>query len=155
MLRLSLLDPDPFLARREAIAGHGAAVLVRSALAEGFLTGKFSAGSTFADARDQRREWDAARIARTAAQAARFDFAAAAAGSALAAAVRYPLGFSEVSSVVLGTKTAAQAAQNFAIDVVGDFDPAMRERIAATQVALDLRQRPAPLWRRILRRLRG
>lgn len=155
MVRLNLLDPDPFVARREAIAGHGAAVLVRSALAEGFLTGKFAADTVFPDAHDQRREWDAARIARTAGQAARFEFAAAAAGSALAAAVRYPLGFPEVSSVVLGTKTAAQAAQNFALDASAAFDAAMCERIAATQAALGLRQRPVPLWRRILRRLRG
>jgi aryl-alcohol dehydrogenase-like predicted oxidoreductase len=155
MLRLSLLDPDPFIARREAIAARGAAVLVRSALAEGFLTGKYAAGATFADARDQRHAWDASRIDRLADHAARFGFAATSAGSPLAAAARYPLSFPEVSSVVLGTRTAAQAAQNFAVDAGTGLDAPTLARIESTQSALGLRQKPAPLWRRLLRRLRG
>lgn len=109
----SLLDPRPLISRREAIAQRGLGVIVRSCLKEGFLTGKYSASSVFSDPADQRHQWGAEKIAQTAAAVERFRFLENEAGSLLNAAVRYPLSFSEVSTVVLSTKTAAQAAQNF------------------------------------------
>lgn len=56
-LRFSLLDPDPFLRRVARLRQSGLAVLVRSTLKEGFLTGKFKRDATFPDVNDQRHTW--------------------------------------------------------------------------------------------------
>lgn len=112
-LPFSLLDPDPFLLRVERLRQSGLAVLIRSALKEGFLTGKFRRDATFPDPNDQRHDWSAARIARTVDEVERFRFLESDAGSLLRAAVAYPLSYPEVSTVLLGTKTAVQADSNF------------------------------------------
>ena len=112
-LPFSLLDPDPFLLQIERLRQSGLAVLIRSALKEGFLTGKFKRDATFPDPNDQRHGWSPARIAATVDEVDRFRFLEAEAGSMVRAAVAYPLSFPEVSSVLLGTKTAAQAEANF------------------------------------------
>jgi myo-inositol catabolism protein IolS len=112
-LPFSLLEPDPFLLRVGRLRHSSLAVLIRSTLKEGFLSGKFRRNATFPDPNDQRHRWSAARIARTVDQVERFRFLAAEAGSLLRAAVAYPLCYPEVSAVLLGTKTAAQAQSNF------------------------------------------
>jgi len=53
-LPFSLLDPDPFELRIERLRTSGLAVLIRSALKEGFLTGKFTRRSTFPDRANRR-----------------------------------------------------------------------------------------------------
>jgi aryl-alcohol dehydrogenase-like predicted oxidoreductase len=155
MLRVSLLDPDPFLMRRQAIAEAGCGVLVRSALAEGFLSGKFTRDAVFADPADQRREWSRERIARTVGQVEHFRFLEAAAGSLAAAAAAWPLAFPEVSCVALGVRSAAQAQANFGAAAGIRLDPATLARVDAVQRELGLRQSPRPLWRRIAARLLG
>jgi myo-inositol catabolism protein IolS len=112
-LPFSLLDPDPFLRRVARLRRSGLAVLVRSTLKEGFLTGKFKRDATFPDPNDQRHAWSAARIAETVDEVERFRFLEADAGPMVRAAVAYPLSFPEVSTVLLGTRTAAQAESNF------------------------------------------
>jgi myo-inositol catabolism protein IolS len=112
-LPFSLLDPDPFLRRVARLRQSGLAVLIRSTLKEGFLTGKFQRNATFPDLNDQRHTWSAAQIAAMVDEVERFRFLAADTGSMMRAAVAYPLSFPEVSAVLLGTKTAAQAESNF------------------------------------------
>lgn len=154
MVRASLLDPDPLLARREAIAAAGIGVLVRSALAEGFLAGRYRADQAFDDPTDQRREWPRGRIAATVAKVERFRFLERAGRPLVAAAAAWPLSFPEVSSVVLGVRSQTQAEANFGQAGAVALDPAERERIADLQRDLGLRQKPRPLWRRMLDRLR-
>jgi aryl-alcohol dehydrogenase-like predicted oxidoreductase len=155
MLRMSLLDPDPFLACRDAIATARPAVVVRSALREGFLSGKFNATSVFDDPADQRREWTRERIAQTVAAVEHFRFLENDAGSLAVAAARYPLCFPEVSTVVVGTRSALQAQANFGTAPASMLGPDVQAAIAQLQDSLGLRSLPRPLWRRILERIRS
>jgi aryl-alcohol dehydrogenase-like predicted oxidoreductase len=77
----------------------------------------------------------------------RFRFLEADGRSVLVAAVRYPLAFPEVSTVLLGTKTAAQARVNFG-DVPGPgLDGATLEAIRSVQRSLGLFDRqPRRFW---------
>lgn len=154
MVRASLLDPDPLLSRREAIAAAGVGVLVRSALSEGFLTGKYRADQVFDDPTDQRREWPRERIAETVAKVERFRFLERAGRPLAAAAAAWPLSIPEVSSVVLGVRSETQAEANFGAAAAVALDHAECERIVDLQRELGLRQRLRPLWRRMLDRLR-
>ena len=154
MLRAGLLDPDPLLLRREAIAAAGIGVLVRSALAEGFLAGKFRADHVFDDPGDQRREWPRERIAATVATVERFRFLETEGRSLAQAAAAWPLSLPEVSCVVLGVRSAAQADANFGAGAAVPLPPSDLDRIADLQRELGLRQRPRALWRRVLDRLR-
>lgn len=136
-LPFSLLDPDPFLLRAARLRRSGLAVLIRSSLKEGFLTGKFRRDATFPDPNDQRHGWSAAQIARTVDDVERLRFLEADAGSMVRAAVAYPLSFPEVSTVLLGTKTAAQADSNFGQIPGVRLSTASLRRIVAVQDELD------------------
>jgi len=136
-VRFSLLDPDPFLLRMDRLRQSGLAVLIRSVLKEGFLTGKFRRDATFPDPNDERHSWSAARIARTVDAAERFRFLEADAGSMLRAAAAYPLSFPEVSTVLLGIKTSAQADVNIGQIPGARLSTASLRRVAAVQDELD------------------
>jgi aryl-alcohol dehydrogenase-like predicted oxidoreductase len=140
-LRLSLLDPDPFLRRIERLRNSRLGVLVRSSLKEGFLTGKFKRDATFASANDQRHTWTKEQIATTVDEVERFRFLETEAHSMVRAAVAYPLCFPEVSSVLLGTRTAAQAESNFSQIPGARLSRASLQRILALQDELDLGHR--------------
>lgn len=144
----NLLQPDPLLARAKKIALSRKAVIVRSALREGFLTGKFDRNATFADAADQRHQWSRADIERTVAQVEQFRFLESEAGSMTAAAARYPLSFAPVSTVILGTKSVSQAEHNFGRVAGEDLSQASLKRIHTLQLKMALGNR----WPRILRR---
>lgn len=136
-LKFSLLDPDPFLQRIERLRKSRLAVLIRSTLKEGFLTGKFKRDVTFPSPDDQRHGWSAAQIAQTVDQVERFRFLEAEAGSMVRAAVAYPLSFPEVSTVLLGTKNVKQADANFG-DIPGArLTPESLGRVIALQDELD------------------
>lgn len=152
-LPLSLLDPDPFLLRVGRLRQSGLAVLIRSALKEGFLAGKFRRDATFPDPNDQRHSWSAAQIAQTVDEVERFRFLEAEAGSMVRAAVAYPLSFPEVSSVLLGTKTAAQADSNFSQIPGARLSQASLRRILALQDELDAGGRRT--WRAYIRQILG
>jgi myo-inositol catabolism protein IolS len=152
-LPLSLLDPDPFLRAVMKLRESGLAVLVRSTLKEGFLTGKFRRGERFADPADQRHKWSARRVARTVERAERFRFLEATSASMLQAAVAYPLSFPEVSSVLLGTKTTRQAQANFGEIPGGRLSREDLVRVLALQDELDAGNRRG--WRAIVRRMLG
>ena len=113
MIPFSLLDPDPFLARRERLAASGRAVMIRSVLKEGFLTGKYTRESTFTDPDDQRSKLTREQIAVRVDQVDRLRFLESSSGSLLRAAIAYPLSFPEVSSTVLGVKRVRDAEENF------------------------------------------
>jgi myo-inositol catabolism protein IolS len=152
-LPFSLLDPDPFELRIERLRKSGLAVLIRSALKEGFLTGKFTGSSTFPDPNDQRHSWSQAQIARTVDEVQRFRFLESEAGSMVRAAIAYPLSFPEVSTVLLGTKTESQAQVNFA-DIPGArLSRASLQRVLVVQDELDAGHRRS--LRALAKRLLG
>jgi aryl-alcohol dehydrogenase-like predicted oxidoreductase len=145
----SLLDPDPFMAKIAAIHAGDKAVIVRSALREGFLTGKFKRDATFPDPLDQRHALSAHEIAETVDRVERFRYLEKEAGSMVAAAARYPLSFAEVATVILGTKSVHQADSNFGSVAGGTLSRATLDEIRATQIESSAGTR----WRRTLRRL--
>lgn len=150
-LPFSLLDPDPFLARVARLRASGIAVIIRSTLKEGFLTGKFTRNASFPDPLDQRHEWSRKQIEKVVDQVSRFRFLEEETGSLLRAAVHYPLSFPEVSTVIMGTKSAAQAESNFSDLPGGRLSTRSLQRIAQIQDELGLGSRRE----RLLRLLRG
>ena len=149
MVKFSILDPDPFLARLHRIREKRPAVIVRSALKEGFLTGKFKRDAKFPDPNDQRHEWTREQIEETVDQVEKFRFLEEDNGSMVVAAARYPLSFAETSSVVLGTKNTTQAQSNFGQVPGKVLSAAQLGRIRQMQDELRLR---APRYR-ILQKL--
>jgi myo-inositol catabolism protein IolS len=109
MVRFSLLDPEPFLSRVRLLRQKRPAVIVRSALKEGFLTGKYTRDVTFTDPDDQRSAWTREQIETAVDAVERFRFLESEAGSMVVAAAAYPLAFAETSTVVLGTDKVSYA----------------------------------------------
>jgi aryl-alcohol dehydrogenase-like predicted oxidoreductase len=152
---VSLLDPEPLSARLSVLRRSGLAVIARSALREGFLTGKYARDARFSDPLDQRSSWSAQRIAATVDQVERFRFLEAEQGSMLLAAARYPLSFDVVSTVILGTRSAAYADSNFGLVPAAGLAPGTLAHIAGVQRELGLFDTAASRWRRRLSRLFG
>jgi aryl-alcohol dehydrogenase-like predicted oxidoreductase len=150
MVTMNLLQPDPFLALRGEIAASGKGIIVRSALREGFLAGRFTRNTKFADPTDQRSRWSAQRIAETVDQVERFRFLAARSGSLARAAIAYPLSFPEVASVAVGVKTLSEAEENFGKAAGWRLTAAELSQVLELQSDLGLRQRIT-----LRRRLRG
>jgi aryl-alcohol dehydrogenase-like predicted oxidoreductase len=145
----NLLEPDPLLARLRLIRSRQKAVIVRSALREGFLTGKYKRDATFPDPNDQRHKWSKEQIAKTVDLVEQFRFLESDAGSMILAAARYPLSFPEVSTVVLGTKSVSQAESNFGAVPDARLTEEALDKIRERQLELGLGDR----WPRLLRRL--
>lgn len=136
-LRFSLLDPDPFLRRIGRLRSSGLAVLIRSSLKEGFLTGKYGRDATFPDVNDQRHKLSPQQISRTVDEVERFRFLGDDVASMVRAAVAYPLSFPEVSAVLLGTKNSSQADVNFGQIPGARLSPAILRRVLLVQDQLD------------------
>ena len=150
MIPFSLLDPDPFLARRERLAASGRAVMIRSVLKEGFLTGKYSRDARFTDPDDQRSKLTREQIAARVDQVERLRFLEQASGSLVRAAIAYPLSFPEVSTTVLGVKRHKDADENFGQAPGLRLSAGELERVADLQREMGLR---APgFFRRLLGR---
>lgn len=152
---VSLLDPDPLLARLALLRERGVGVIARSVLKGGFLTGKYDAAVRFTDPADQRRDWEPARIRTLVQQAHAFDFLAEAAGTLHAAAIAYPLSFAEVSTVILSCKSVEQVDANLGSDLPAALPPAVLGRIAQVQRQLGVSPASgaARLWRRLKARI--
>lgn len=152
---VSLLDPGPLVERLALLRQRKLAVVARSALKGGFLTGKYNANTAFIDPADERREWSRERIRDTARQARSFGFLADVAGSLHAAAIAYPLSFPEVSTVLLSSKTVEQAQANFGGDIPASLNAETLLRIQHTQRQLGVNpaSRAIRLWRRLRRAL--
>ena len=138
---MSLLDPDPVMSRLRAIHDSGKAVIVRSALREGFLTGKFKRDARFPDPNDQRHELKPGEIAELVDEVERFRFLEKEAGSMVVAAARYPLSFAEVSTVILGTKNARQASSNFGEVPGGTLSRGALDAVRDLQIEMGLGER--------------
>jgi aryl-alcohol dehydrogenase-like predicted oxidoreductase len=151
-LPLSLLDPLPFLARAKRLRDSGLGVIARSSLKEGFLTGKYSRDAVFSDPNDRRSKLTREQIAHTLDQVEAMRFLEVEQGSLLLAAARYPLSFSEISTVIMGTKNAKQAESNFGAVPGKRLSAASLERVARVQDELGLwsfRARLERGWRRV------
>jgi len=158
MVAVSLLNPDPFLARREQIAASGKAVIARSSLREGFLAGKFTRDTVFSDPADQRSKWTRAQIVEIVDQVEQFRFLEDRVGTLARAAIGYPLSFPEVSSVVLGVRRVWEADEDFGRAAGIRLTPEEFERVTALQKDLGLREPQgiaARIWQRITSGLRG
>jgi aryl-alcohol dehydrogenase-like predicted oxidoreductase len=154
-IKLSLLDPRPLLDRLDRIRARAPAVIARSCLKDGFLTGKWGADSRFDDPNDQRSRWSREQVAATAGAAERFRFLEEEAGTMTAGAIRYALSFPEVSTVILSAKNAEQAAVNFAAGEAGPLGTATLARIRRVQNELGLFADSLPTrLRRVARKLR-
>ncbi len=129
---VSLLDPDPLVARLGSLRERGVGVIARSALRGGFLTGKYGAGTRFSDASDQRSQWDARHIEALAAQVSALDIVAETLGSLHAAAIAYPLSFDVVSTLLLGCKDDSQVDANLGTPL-RTLTPDTLRRIAEVQ----------------------
>lgn len=147
----NLLQPYPLVARLEEIRRRGLAVIVRSALREGFLTGKFSRGKRFSDPQDQRSKWPPEEVDRTIDNVEQFRFLEREAGSLAVAAARYPLSFPETSTVILGTKTPEQADVNFGLVSQAVLSAKALSRIGDVQARIGARSRV----RETIDRIRG
>lgn len=154
MVTVSLLDPDPFLSCIDRLRSSGVAVMARSSLREGFLTGKFKRDQKFTDASDERSKLSEKQIADRVDRVERFRFLEQEAGSMVRAAVAYPLTFPEVSTVVLGSTSVSQADGNFGEIPGARLSPLAMERIAAMQRELGLRVEESRI-RRWIHRLMG
>lgn len=152
---VSLLDPDPLIARLALLRERGVGVIARSVLKGGFLTGKYDAAARFTDPADQRREWEPAHIRTLAQQAQAFSFLAESAGSLHAAAIAYPLSFPEVSTVILSCKSVEQVEANLGGESPCALTPALLERVAQVQRQLGVfpARGVAGLWRRLKARI--
>lgn len=112
-LEFGLLKPLPLVRRLEEVRRKNLGVIVRSTLKGGFLTGKYSASTTFDEPTDQRSQWSRHEIQRLADAVERFGFLRHGGSSLLEAALAYPLAFPEVSTVIVSTKSISQADNNF------------------------------------------
>lgn len=150
---VSLLDPDPLMARLPLLRQRQVGVIARSVLKGGFLSGKYSEASRFDDPADQRREWDVERIRHTARQADAFRFLVPAVGSLHAAAIAYPLSFPEVSTVILSSKNVAQVDANLGPGAPAVLSAELLGQIEHLQRAIGVfpAGRTARLWRRLQR----
>lgn len=141
MVAFSLLDPDPFLAKLDAIRKSGVGIIIRSSLKEGFLTGKYKRDARFPDPNDQRHSWTPEQIASTVDMAERFRFLEQEVGSMMVGAACYPLCFQETSSVALGTKSVKHAETNFGVVPASRLSDASLRRIQTLQREMGLFQR--------------
>lgn len=146
----NLLEPDPLLSRMEGVRAARKGIVVRSALREGFLAGKFRTDATFPDPDDQRHKWSRDQIAETVARVEHFRFLEAEIGSMAVAAARYPLSFPEVSTVIMGTKSVQQAESNFGVTPGAGLSPQALRQIRDVQAAVGARKG----WKRLLKWLR-
>ncbi len=141
-LEFSLLAPRPYLSRLAEIGNSKVGVIVRSCLRDGFLTGKYSSNSQFADTQDQRHKLSRREIKTLIAQVEKFRFLADNNVTLMQAAARYPLSFSETSTVILGTKTETQANINFGAISGHTLNSEALARISRVQKSLGLDRGP-------------
>lgn len=151
---MSLLDPDPLIDRLHRLRDRRLGIIVRSSLKEGFLAGKFARDVQFTDPDDLRSKLTREQIDALLDDVERFRFLEVEQGSMAAAAARYPLSFPEVSTVILGTKTLAQAGSNFGEIPGARLSAASLRRITRIQNTTGIRS-VRQLAYETLRRLAG
>lgn len=150
-LPCNLLEPLPYLPRLQPIARRGLGVIVRSSLKGGFLTGKYTRASRFTDGKDQRGKLSDTERRTLSAQVEAMRFLEHAPGSLALAAARYPLSFAQTATVILGTKTAAQAQFNFGEVPGGTLAEDTLQHIRRVQEQLGLWPAAWRLWLQTLK----
>ena len=154
MVPFNLVSPDPLIANIDLIREKRPAVIVRGALHAGLLTGKYGRDHRFSNPGDERHSLTAEKIAAVIDTLEDFRFLEEAAGSIILGALRYPLAWTEVSTVVIGTRTLEHVEVNFG-QVSGRPLPAETlHRIEAVQKSLGVFDRSGRL-KDTLRRLLG
>lgn len=110
----SILEPDVgravFPVAREKKVG----VIVREALASGWLTGKFDATTQFPPSDHRSRKFPPERIKELAGKVGQLDFLREECGSLGNAAIQFVLSEPSVSSVIIGCKSPEQVDSNIA-----------------------------------------
>jgi len=109
---------------------HDIGLIIREPLASGMLTGKYTASATFGEG-DMRTEWPPEFLALQARLAEKCRFLATPERTLAQAALRFVLDAPEVSVVIPGIKTVAQAVENLAaselLGLTADEHTAIRE----------------------------
>lgn len=112
-MTMSLLDPAVFSESISLIQREKPAVLVKSSLKQGFLTGKYDGDFRFTDPCDQRSKMSEQSVQKILRQVEAFRFLENDREPLMLSAARYPLAFPEISSVLMGCKNYQQAKMNF------------------------------------------
>ena len=124
----NLLRQDPeeelFPQARESDVG----LIIRSPLCSGMLSGNYAADTVF-DASDVRASWPPGYLAMQADLADSVRALATESRSLAQAALRFVLDAAEISVVIPGIKTAAQAEENLAVSDLPELTPEEREAI--------------------------
>jgi aryl-alcohol dehydrogenase-like predicted oxidoreductase len=117
----------------------GVAIIARTPLCFGFLTGAVTAATEFAPG-DHRRAWPRAQIERWVKGAAAMQAAAGAPAnqSQSQAALRFCLSFRAVSAVIPGILSPKEATENAAASNFGPLADAARDRIVALNREIEL-----------------
>ena len=124
----NLLRQEPSEDLFAAVQGNDVGLIIRSPLCSGMLSGNYSAATTF-DASDVRAAWPPGYLALQAEVANSVRFLATEQRSLAQAALRFVLDAPEVSVVIPGIKTAAQAAENLAVSDMPELTAEEREAI--------------------------
>jgi len=141
----------PFLPRLQKIERSGLGVIIRSSLKGGFLIGKYSRDTVFSDSNDQRSKLSLQDRNKLFDQIDAMRFLEQDCGSLALAAARYPLSFAATSTVLLGTKTEAQARFNFGKVPGGRLSEDNLQRIQSAQKQLGLWPAAWKLWLQTLK----
>ncbi len=116
---------------------HDIGLVIREPLANGMLTGKYPATTTFGEG-DMRTEWPQEFLALQARLADKARFLATPARTLAQAALRFVLDAPEVSVVIPGVKTVEQALENLAAsDLAGVDSRRTRQHSALLEDLLD------------------
>lgn len=131
-VNLNLLDQR--LVAEDALSlarGHGAAVVARTPLCFGFLTGLLDETAAF-DAADHRSRWSAEQVRLWQSGARLFaDMLTEPGQTRIQAALRFCLSFDGVASVIPGILTPAEARENASASALGPYPPDAVARIRA------------------------
>lgn len=109
-------------------AAAGIAIIARTVLENGFLSGKFAADHIFPEG-DHRNRWSAERRGRLLSSVARVSAALPGGGGIGQAAIRFALTPAEVSVVIPGATSPAQVEQNWRAAARGLLSAGERERL--------------------------
>lgn len=138
MVPFNILEPDPLVATLDLLREKKPGVIARTSLYGGLLTGKYGREHRFTDPRDQRSDWPPEEIAAAVDGLRNFLFLEDLVGSTTIGAARYPLAWPEVSTVLIGTRTLAQAEENFSQISGRPLPPEVLDRIQTAQRSLDM-----------------
>jgi aryl-alcohol dehydrogenase-like predicted oxidoreductase len=124
----NLLRQDPREELFPEARDNDVGLIIRSPLCSGVLSGNYTADTTF-DPSDVRASWPPGYLALQADVANGVGFLAAEQRSLAQAALRFVLDAPEISVVIPGIKTAAQAGENLAVSDMPELTAEEREAI--------------------------